>query len=86
MSKQEVLDHILLAWQANPKLRLGQLLVSAMGVSECADTVFYALDEDLAKAMLEYNVVGAQKLEDAKVVSIEERSRTSHAAMMPSGR
>lgn len=71
MSKREVLDSILLAWEANPELRLGQLLVSACGVGECDETVFYAPDADLAQAALDYNSVGVRELEAAKVISLK---------------
>jgi len=61
-AKQETLEQILLAWRANPTLRLGQLLESACNTSGRGLKVFYASDDALAKAALDYNTLEVRRL------------------------
>lgn len=61
-AKRETLDTLLLAWRANPDLRLGQLLESACNISEKSPSVFYATDKELAQAAIDYNAVECRRL------------------------
>lgn len=51
-AKSELLGRLMLAWLTVPDLRLGQLIVNAIGRSDGADShIFYAEDFDLLRAV-----------------------------------
>jgi len=71
MSKQEVLDRVLVAWEANPKLRLGQLLESAIGIQPDQASLFDIEDDQLARVALDYNPIEVRQQESAKITLVK---------------
>lgn len=47
----EVLDSILVIWNKNPYLRLGQLLVNATGIND----LFYIEDHEVVNKVMDWN-------------------------------
>lgn len=72
MSKQEVLDRVLVAWEANPRLRLGQLLDCATKLGPDQAALFDIEDEQLVEVALDYNSTEVRRQAEAKVTSIKK--------------